>query len=96
MLIPRAAMHRASTHTLVHAYTVHIQVPMFSKISQTCMSDLILKLRSRVYLPDELVIRVGDKGREMFFVLRGQYDVISKLGTNVCRYIGLHLLHKHA
>ena len=40
-------------------------------------------MQSRVYMPSEFVIKKGEIGRALFFILRGEVEVISEDGISL-------------
>lgn len=58
---------------------VILQVPMFRDISTQCLEKVIEYMQPRIYLPGEWVLIKGEWGEEMFFVLRGKFEVIPEI-----------------
>jgi len=71
-------LHLTLQLTLNLAMNQHIilKVPMFRDITEPCLEKLISCLSSRIYLPGEWVAMTGEKGEEMFFVIRGKFEVL--------------------
>lgn len=69
--------------------TVHIKsevlqrVALFKDADEAFLRDVSLRLRPRVLIPGEHVIEAGDPGDEMFFVVRGELEVLMQDGTPV-------------
>ena len=63
------------------------KIPLFKGIDDRFLREMSLHLRPMVYTPGEYVFREGDKGNEMFFVIKGNLEVISgdenKLKSNL-------------
>eukprot|EP00741_Cyanophora_paradoxa_P020294 tig00021244_g19588.t1 len=59
------------------------KVPLFANADRSFLSELVTKLKPRLYGPGEYIIRYGEVGREMFFLSRGFVEVCSEDGTRV-------------
>jgi len=55
---------------------VVLKVPMFRDISRPCLERLIENMEPRIYLPKEYVIVKDEWGQEMFFIVRGKFEVL--------------------
>ncbi len=53
------------------------KIPLFRGIDDRFLKEMSLHLRPLVFTPGEYVFKEGDKGNEMFFVIRGELEVIS-------------------
>lgn len=53
------------------------KVPLFEECSEEFVNDLVRALKPKVCLPNSLVVRIGETGEEMFFVARGELNVIT-------------------
>jgi len=51
------------------------RVPLFHGLSRERLGDIGRQLRMRVALPDEVLMRRGDRGGSMFFIAEGMIDV---------------------
>jgi len=74
-------LHSSLRRTMKLFINQHIimKVPMFHNITEPCLEMLIEMLHSRIYLPDEWVVIKDDAGEEMFFVVRGKFEVLRTL-----------------
>jgi len=81
-------MHSSLKRTMKLAINerVIMKVPMFRDITEPCLEMLIGLLTSRIYLPDEWVCIKGERGDEMFFVIRGKFEVLPTLESE-CKFI---------
>jgi CRP-like cAMP-binding protein len=55
-----------------------LNVPLFSDAEFGFIQSLADKLRPHVYPPNELVVLIGEIGREMFFCARGECEVLGE------------------
>ncbi len=63
----------------VRIWELVARVPFFSEVGAVAISDIVERLRSRSYPPGATVIRKGEAGDSMFFIVTGEVEVI--LGT---------------
>ncbi|KAJ3077161.1 hypothetical protein HDU98_007546 [Podochytrium sp. JEL0797] len=56
---------------------------LFKGLDEKFLTTLSNAMQSRVYNPGEFVVRKGEIGRAMFFVLKGEVEVISEDGETV-------------
>merc|ERR1719316_1373738 len=59
-------------HPLVMRSSYFIDLP------REVIKNLALSLQDAIYLPGDYVIRAGDFGREMFFILRGMIEILNE------------------
>eukprot|EP01112_Ceratiomyxa_fruticulosa_P002825 TRINITY_DN1306_c0_g2_i2.p1 TRINITY_DN1306_c0_g2~~TRINITY_DN1306_c0_g2_i2.p1 ORF type:complete len:753 (-),score=156.48 TRINITY_DN1306_c0_g2_i2:133-2391(-) len=59
------------------------KVPLFKGTHQSFVSSLMLMLKPRIFMPNDVIIRAGDLGREMFFIVRGTVRIITPAGDTV-------------
>ena len=45
---------------------------MFSKVSDSVLIAIVVALKNQVYLEDDFIIRKGQFGAEMYFLLHGK------------------------
>eukprot|EP00741_Cyanophora_paradoxa_P005051 tig00000851_g4893.t1 len=57
--------------------------PLFSNADTGFLSELVTRLKPRLYGPGEYIVPYGEVGREMFFISRGVVEVCSEDGRVV-------------
>ena len=57
------------------------KVPLFETADSVLLASLIMALKPVVFQPDDLVIRQGEIGREMYLISRGKVDVTDGSGN---------------
>lgn len=62
------------------------KVPLLQNADDNFVSEIVVRLKPRVSLPDSYIIRMGESGREMFFLSRGQVDVVIGNGIVVAQF----------
>ena len=55
-------------------------VPLFQNASDAFLRDVALEMHSFVALPGDVIVREGDRGREMFFLSRGVAEAVGPDG----------------
>jgi voltage-gated potassium channel len=58
-----------------------LNVPLFRDAGDAFVHDVALQMRSFVCLPGDTLVRAGERGHEMFFLARGEVEVISPDGA---------------
>lgn len=72
----------------VHGTTL-AKVHLFQKIAdQALIRDLVLKLRSVIYLPGDFICRKNEVGKEMYIVKTGQVEVLAPTNGEVLATLG--------
>ena len=56
-------------------------VPLFRQAGDAFIREVALRLRPIVCLPGDYVVHHGERGREMYFVSRGELEVLAEDGT---------------
>src|SRR5262249_28922575 len=62
---------------------VLVNVPLFQGASPTCLHSLAMMLKPIVFPAGEHIIRKGEMGSEMYFICRGQVEVLDGAGKRV-------------
>lgn len=58
------------------------KVPIFANSSPNFVSEVVMNLKPRLSLPGSYIIRIGEPGREMYFINKGKVKV--KLESGLC------------
>ncbi len=59
------------------------KVPFFNGASEELVREISLAMRPAVYMPGDAIFRAGEQGQEMYFIGRGEVEVLGKDGTSV-------------
>mmetsp|Transcript_23868 Transcript_23868/g.27496 ORF Transcript_23868/g.27496 Transcript_23868/m.27496 type:complete len:804 (+) Transcript_23868:145-2556(+) len=63
-------------------------ISFFSEIDDLLLGEICLSLRTRIYLPNDMILFKGDVGKELFIVAKGVVEVIrDDLPTNKRRHL---------
>ncbi len=58
-------------------------VPFFASVSDELLSEIALAMHPAVYMPGDVIIRKGDVGRAIYFISRGEVEVIGDDGKTI-------------
>jgi len=64
------------------------KVPLLQSADDAFVAEIVVRLKPRVSLPNSYVIRMGETGREMFFLSKGKVDVVIGNGIVVANFTG--------
>ena len=53
------------------------KVSLFSEASETFLREVSVLLKSRIVTPGEYVVKAGEEGKSMYFILRGELEVLA-------------------
>lgn len=56
------------------------RVPILSQADQECREEIVLQLRAHVTVPNEKIFHAGEPGDAMYFIHKGQVDIVSGEG----------------
>ena len=74
--------HNLRTEVAVHLRRELIEKsPLFKDASQELVRDLALRLRPALFIPGDLVFKYGNHGTHMFFISRGEVDILDREGN---------------
>ncbi len=59
------------------------KVPMFQKATPNLKDDLVNHLNIHVYMPGDIIVRKGDMGDSMFFVSKGNVEILDEEDTTL-------------
>ncbi len=59
------------------------KIPIFKKAPENFKQEVALNFRSMVFSPGDIVCREGEIGREMYFIIQGELEVVSGDGKKV-------------
>jgi glucose-6-phosphate 1-dehydrogenase len=59
------------------------RIPLFQSADPVCLHKLAMMLEPRFFETGESIINIGDTGKEMYFVCRGQVEVFSADGKSI-------------
>ena len=58
------------------------QVPLFQRCEEACIATLVRHFRFVVFLPGDFVIRQGEAGETMYFINKGEAEVLVRSSSN--------------
>jgi CRP-like cAMP-binding protein len=58
---------------------------IFKTLNEDNLKDLVSILRLRKYVPDDIIIRKGDPGKNLYIILSGQVDVLDQDGISITK-----------
>jgi hypothetical protein len=56
------------------------QIPLFKDTGKDFIEEIAFNLKPVILLPDDYVFQAGDLGNEMYFIVKGECDVLSREG----------------
>jgi CPA1 family monovalent cation:H+ antiporter len=62
---------RPKLDTRLSARELVARVPLFASLSEDAHARIVRRLRPRLTLPDEIIVRQGERGESMFFIASG-------------------------
>jgi len=83
MKLLASAQKRAANSELSEFTGMLKTFPMFSPLSDNDLYDLFTLLRFKRYNPDELILRKGDPGANLYIVLTGKVEVVDDTGESI-------------
>lgn len=72
------------------------KVPLLAGASQDMLRDLVVLLRPVVYLPGNIICRKGAPGDEMFFIVRGEVEILDEHELLIARLQAGHFFGEMA
>jgi CPA1 family monovalent cation:H+ antiporter len=67
---------RPRLDTRMSAHELLAGVPLFANLSEDASTRIVRQLRPRLTLPDELIVRKGERGESMFFIASGAVRIV--------------------
>jgi CPA1 family monovalent cation:H+ antiporter len=67
---------RPRLDTRMSARELVARVPLFANLSEEAQHRIVRRLRPRLTLPDELIVRKGERGESMFFIASGAVRIV--------------------
>jgi CPA1 family monovalent cation:H+ antiporter len=71
---------RPRLDTRMSARELVARVPLFANLSEEAQHRIVRRLRPRLTLPEELIVRKGDRGESMFFIASGAVRIVIQDG----------------
>jgi glucose-6-phosphate 1-dehydrogenase len=59
------------------------RIPLFKSADAICLHNMAMTLLPEVFKAGETVVKIGEMGEEMFFICRGQVEVVDKDGKQI-------------
>ena len=75
--LPQELSNEMREYVNIHLIT---QVPLFRNASQESLKDIVKCFRSEIFSPSETIVKSGEEGNEMYFLVYGLVEVISPEG----------------
>jgi CRP-like cAMP-binding protein len=63
-----------------------LQVPFLRSLNSIEICEVMKKLKTWVYIPGDIIVRKGDMGNEMFFVIQGDVEVFIESKKRKAKY----------
>lgn len=83
MKLLAAAQHRRQ-HRELEEFTGMLKgFPVFAPLSDNDLYDLFTLLRFKKYGPDEIILRKGDPGADLYIILTGRVEVVGDRGESI-------------
>ena len=76
MKLLASSQQRAANKELAEFTGMLKTFPVFSPLGENDLYDLFTLLRFKKYNPDELILRKGDPGANLYVVLTGKVEVV--------------------
>lgn len=64
------------------------KVPFFQNVDKQFINSIVVKLKPKLALPNVYIVRKGQIGKEMFFINKGEVEVVSEDGKIVFATLG--------
>ncbi len=59
------------------------RIPLFQSADPVCLHKMAMMLEPRFFETGEDIIKIGDTGKEMYFIVRGQVEVFDAAGKSI-------------
>jgi CRP-like cAMP-binding protein len=70
-----SSLKKKVSKELTHGYYPIALIPAFSMCSDDVLMELLLRMKTHVFMPGDSIVTQGEVGKEMFIILKGECEV---------------------